>query len=1059
MNIRIITASAGSGKTYRLTQELDHAIASGKVRPEGIVATTFTKQAAAELIERARTRLLQNQRSLEAHELLAARIGTINSICGSLVSDFAFELGMSPELRVLDEAAAELEFRRALARVVSSDTADELGELERHFDQELDWRTEVRRIVEAARANGIDAAQLKTCAARSIADLDACMGPAETNTDLDRELVEAIGDAIEGIHGVDDKTKGTADYLEVLRDCKRAVTSRRLKWGDWAKLTSAKPTKKSLAFAAPVQEVAARHVAHPVLRKQIHALIERLFAIAAKSLTTYQEHKRERGVIDFVDQETLALQVLRRQDVRDALAGQLDLVLVDEFQDTSPIQLAVFLELASLAKESIWVGDPKQAIYGFRGTDPGLMDSAIESLTSTKTDADLVADAARAVTRKVDVLDTSYRSRPELVNLTSEIFARAFASQGMPEERTRLKPALVTEPAGLGNILEYWPLDHGKNSVARARGVAAGVRDLLNRDVKVRSGDGVRSANRADVAVLCRTNAQCQEVADALAALDVAAVVPRMSLLETTEATVVVAALQLWVDPFDSLAAAELARVISYPKDLDSLVAKALEQPGREAFASEPAVVRILAAREKALDLDPLSALEEVFAATAIRTLCAEWGSTAQRLANLDAVRTHAVAYVEESAANGDAATLVGLIGRLSEIGDDSWDASRTDTQALLAGEDAVTVSTWHRAKGLEWPVTVLFGLEGLREPHAHGVHVMSDRTEFKVEDPLGGRWIRFWPNVYTNRQQKGPVREAFESSPAHSALVARAEREALRVLYVGWTRARDHLIFAVQRGKLLSGIVGKLAGIDPTLISEPDAEAAGVEPISWAGIDGSIAALPCEPAEALCVPSMPGLVAEVGPSRTRAIARTSPSSATSVACSYGEIVQLGPRLLVSGSPDMESVGHAVHGFFAADRPHTPADDRLAMAGELLSRFGVTSNLEPSQLLAAAGRFDSWLDSRFVGARLHREYPVLHRRDDMGVVAGTADLILDTGSETVIIDHKSFPGDETGARERAKTYSGQLASYAAAVIAATGARTVGTWIHFPIVGIVVEITT
>jgi superfamily I DNA/RNA helicase len=86
--------------------------------------------------------------------------------------------------------------------------------------------------------------------------------------------------------------------------------------------------------------------------------------VLAKVLDFYQEYKRKWGVVDFVDQEVLTL----------------DLVLVDEFQDTSPMQLAIFLKLASLAKKSIWVGDQKQVIYGFRDADPALMDAAITGI-------------------------------------------------------------------------------------------------------------------------------------------------------------------------------------------------------------------------------------------------------------------------------------------------------------------------------------------------------------------------------------------------------------------------------------------------------------------------------------------------------------------------------------------------------------------------------------------------------------------------------------------------------------------------------------------------------
>src|SRR6185503_13415586 len=107
----------------------------------------------------------------------------------------------------------------------------------------------------------------------------------------------------------------------------------------------------------------------------------------------------------------------------------------DEFQDTSPLQLAIFLRLADIAKRSVWVGDQKQAIFGFRGTDPALMDAAADAIPS---------DA------EPETLGKSWRSRPELVHLTSDLFARGFASQGIPEARVRLEPANKDEPPGLG---------------------------------------------------------------------------------------------------------------------------------------------------------------------------------------------------------------------------------------------------------------------------------------------------------------------------------------------------------------------------------------------------------------------------------------------------------------------------------------------------------------------------------------------------------------------------------------------------------------------------------
>jgi ATP-dependent exoDNAse (exonuclease V) beta subunit len=385
------------------------------------------------------------------------------------------------------------------------------------------------------------------------------------------------------------------------------------------------------------------------------------------------------------------------------------------------------------------------------------------------------------------------------------------------------------------------------------------------------------------------------------------------------------------------------------------------------------------------------------------------------------------------------------------------WNATRADGQALLAAADAVTVSTWHRAKGLEWPVTVLFGLETLRDPQAHGLHVMSDRAAFDVRDPLGGRWLRFWPNPYTNAIQHGPVKTAFEASDAYATLRARGDREALRVLYVGWTRARDRLVLAAQRGQLLGGLLGKLRDLEPGLIDEPVVEGEAQAIVAWGGRSLRIDVRPAAPAAPVETQPVAGEIIE---GRVRTVfppARMSPSAAVAVACELGAPVTLGPRLALRGTPPMNLVGDAVHAFLAADRPGLEADARRAMAAGLLARFGVAANLDADELLAAASRFWTWIDAAFPGARLHREWPVAERLANGTLAAGTADLVVKWTGGASIIDHKTFPGVDTLALDRARACAGQLACYASAVAAATGGPVESTWIHFPVIGQVVQV--
>ena len=136
-----------------------------------------------------------------------------------------------------------------------------------------------------------------------------------------------------------------------------------LTWDDWQRLSSFSAGAKSRALAEAVAEAAADYPRHPQLRADLETAVGLAFDLSADALEAYKRYKVERGVVDFPDQLGMALELLRTKSVREQLKDSIDLVLVDEFQDTSPIQLAVFIELARLAKRSVWVGDQKQAIY------------------------------------------------------------------------------------------------------------------------------------------------------------------------------------------------------------------------------------------------------------------------------------------------------------------------------------------------------------------------------------------------------------------------------------------------------------------------------------------------------------------------------------------------------------------------------------------------------------------------------------------------------------------------------------------------------------------------
>lgn len=1064
MNIRIVTASAGTGKTTHLSRLLSEQVQSGATRPEAIVATTFTKQAAGELMNRARSELLRQGQGRAAEALLTARIGTVNSVCGGLVTDFALELGLSPELRVLDEDAAELELIRALSVAVDAITSEKLDRYKDIFDQQFDWHYEVRRMIETARANGLRPETLAACAQRSQQTLDACLGPAGPDeAALDGDLRTALEVARAAISAAPDGTKTTAKYLSFLESCHRELVRKRLRWGDWAKLCKETPAQKSAAHATAVQATAASHLAHPRLRAQLHDLIDTLFDVARKGMDAYQSHKEELGLLDYVDQEVLALELLRREDIQQALSGKVELVLVDEFQDTSPLQLAIFLELARLSRQSVWVGDPKQAIYGFRGTDPKLMDAAIESLTNPR-DPDFVASAANRIAgqQEVTTLSTCYRSRPGLIEAGNEIFARAFATQRMPEDRTRVQGVLDRDPAELGSALSHWPLV-GKNQTERARALAAGVTALLatRPAVRDRRTGTIRQATLADLAILCRTNKLCQDVAEALGEQGLPAVVARVGLLDTAEGQVLLAGLRLWVDPRDRLAAATLHRILECPEDAGRFAREVLAESEADAIFQSPAVAAIIRARDQYLDTDVLAAVDQVLAAAGLRSLCAQWGAGDQRTANLDALRAHASAYCDAQLASRDTPTLVGLLTHLGEmLGGWGWDDARTDRCAMMAGQEAISVSTWHAAKGLEWPIVALYGLETLRDPLAYGVHVMSDRQDFDLADPLGGRWIRFWPNPYTTSNQQGPVKDAYDQSPAYRDVADRAAREALRVLYVGWTRARDRLILAAENGKLLNGLLGVLRDIDAGLITEP-AVGIGSPPhrvtVNWAGRSTEVEVCPRIGAPPNPTSPTPGFVRTGRPLTAYPPARLEPSSAAPRACTVGEPILLGKPIAPAGRPDVNVLGTTVHEFLSGDDRSLVVRERLELAAGLIARHRLGTALTADSLLTMADRLWVWLDARFPGGLIRREWPVIYRLDTGTVVSGAIDLMVETHDHVDILDHKTTL-TQRGTLAKAEEFGAQLGCYADAASRMGTGKSVSTWLHLPLAGLVVDVT-
>ncbi len=872
----------------------------------------------------------------------------------------------------------------------------------------------------------------------------ALLGTAEPDgIAIDAALVEALEGFIAGVEanqvsGVD-ATSGTA---EALAEARRSLNDMRAlgcqEWRRWVKLAKLQTRKKSEHLLPPLHEAALRVHSHPALHADARDAIEIVFDVAARSLAAYSAYKNERRAMDFVDQEALALRLLRLPPVAEQLREEISLVLVDEFQDTSPIQLAIFLELAGIAKKNIWVGDQKQAIYGFRGTDPALMDAVV---------IEILGDAEPIT------LSTSYRSRPALVKLTSEVFSKAFSLQGLPESRVRLTPGNPQEAAGLGPIVERWTLG-SKNQEADARALAGTLRSFLADDdvrIRDRGSNAARKIRPLDTAVLCRRRAMCALVAAELAAAGVAAVLPRTGLLRTPEGRLLLDGLRLWADPDDALAAAEVARFVSLVDDADGWLLTALQNPYGQKFREAEPVATVLAVRAAKPHLGPLSATDEVMTALGIRELCLRWGNAAQRLGNLDAFRAHVVAFAARASEDGIAATVSSLVNDLARLEEED-----EDSQAVVGSADAVTVTTWHAAKGLEWPVTVLFQLEKDPIVASLGVHADATTAAVNFTDPLAGRRVRFWPNPFHPNQTDTPFHERLSQTEEHLRAEAREQSQELRLLYVGWTRARDRVVLA-GRGSLTAGILGFLRDANgPLLVApKPTADIGPASDVVWAGeavaLRERMAAVDSAETAELALE-----VAFDAPApRLYAPAFLAPSSIATEGTNSPPIV-IGQPVPLPGDLDMAALGNALHGFFAADLPGLTAEGRVELAAELLRNWRVGEALDPNSVVTMSDRLRTFVNGRWPNCAWHREWSVERVLDGGTRLRGAADLVLETTDGFVVIDHKSYP-NPGGAEEHARAFAGQLHAYAGGIEAARKRPTLATLVHFPVAGLMVPV--
>ena len=1040
--LELVRAGAGSGKTTDLCQTVVDAVAEG-LDPARILATTFTKKAAAELKGRIQAKLLAGTDGRaathrHADRLEFAAIGTVHSVGHQLLSRYAIEMGLSPRLEVVTQLASERALRDLLGAIPLSawqllaDCAERLGINDLH--------PRILSLLAAKRGNRISdtdfAAQMAGSADR-VCELLAPAGVATVETPIS-QLYNLADEALRNIDAlVNDTQKNTNTARQKLRQLKSKQIPL---WGGYLETIRISAGKRSGAdgMLDALRNHASQVRQNPRLHADIRDYSSLLVAETIRLDSQYKAYKAERGLVDFTDLEILLLDLLEDESLATRLAEDFDLVLVDEFQDTNPLQLAIFHRLRRFSPRSRWVGDPKQAIYGFRDTDPELVNDIWENAPE--------ADRTE--------LPNNHRSQRGLVQLVGTLFAPIFGDDARQEPQ---KPAM---PRGV----ERWTFDT-RNQQEDAMALACGIARL--------HAEGIHFG---DIAILERTNRLLAVIAAAFDDLGIPYVLESPGLLSTREGALVLAGLRLVADRSDSLAAATVLHLVSDPEqDTPDWITERLQalrdaeaSPGDVSGTTPPFQIPWEAdprfSHVESIDrslLSPTHVAQQVIEALDLPTLVHKWGDPARRCSDLDSILRHAREYEEIALDSGHAATLSGLILYLEQLAGDELDV-RYPPQ----GHDAVTLLTYHSAKGLEWPVVVLGFLSNSRPPDMWSPMVTGGGRS--QGDPLDGRILQSWTwpfgkydGPFGGRRTGSGLENDSLASAEGQARATRENDESLRLLYVGCTRAKQKLVFAHRQGQyawlaqlptvdsLLDCAVGEgehdLDGIDTTFVVRcltvgmvDDCRIATKQQERWHSLTGNLN--PPELSPRFHSPSQ----ASEGPADAAFRAEELP----------------GPSHFPSGADEHQyaAIGDAVHSYLAALPSMRSLTDveKQRVAERCLSAFSVTGILSPSVLVSSGDRFCQWVEAKYPGAIWHAEVAVSGPRSAGGQWSGAADLLLQLPSgEVVIIDHKSSPIRREHCVAKAATFTSQLAAYRE-IIAIAGETVRSACIHFPLAGVIAE---
>lgn len=964
-----VDAGPGSGKTTVLVARFAWLVRREWVPPARILAITFTEKAATEMKKRL-VKEFEADPELR-RQIERAWVSTIHAFCARLLRENAVAAGVDVNFGVLEQTQSDPLVEEAAEEVLDALFAERPEEFRALLESlavstrggsfQLDLAGALISVYQAVRVAGTGFEALKR---------EPEGNPVATFRQILRDLEGLI--EVRGAWNTANRQAKRDQLAAWLSEAQRAQTAREM----FDALGDLKIDLRGVAGSVKEELERIREEAVPEARSVfVSHLFHPLRLLLVEALrrldAAYRDKKRARAALDFSDLEESALRLLEeRREVAERVRAQFDYILMDELQDTNPLQWRI-LEHVRRPGRFFGVGDINQSIYAFRHAEPELFRR--------------YRDGLRASGLEIDTLYENFRSRAEILEAAETILDGV---EGL-------------EPRRLEASAQFAPKDRPSVEViVAAAETSAPAREIEAYAIarRIREIEGEWSRPFSDIVVLARKADTLAPIEDALRDFDIpCVVVGGRTLLECPEVIDIVHLLRVVANTRDELALAGLLRSPFVGASDETLLRLKLGGGLWRCLADE--------------DLDEIPEPERERLAW-LRELVTGF----RRNRDVLSPDRMAVRALDESGyfaalpafARRNVERFLGLVRRLwwrdrGPLAEILEEIAALREAAVLAeappseAANAVRLMTIHGAKGLEFPIVFLAGLD--QRPRND-----LDPIAFSPSHGFGVKW-------------RDPASGEAVSDPvyvkAEEELKRKLRAEEMRLFYVAMTRAKEHLVLSCAMGDKAHGSEWSRLVSQRVQVEKAPEAADEIRRLGEAG------------------PAVRLLVIREAPENTFPPPATAAEEAAEVATP--------PE--VSGQHDSAVAVTEIGEFVYCPRKYwlgmlLPAPVSGSGVGTEVHRLLAGEEVEGAEAHALARVFEeSELGRRARSAsRAEREFDFAFELEGI-ILRGQIDLWFEEGGEMVLVDYKTDRAIEA-AREEA--YALQLRLYAMALARLTG---------------------